>query len=86
MEHGVDMIHPGYGFLSENAEFAKNVEKAGIIVSNVCSMTAFGVTPSSACCYPSRDTAIIIRCPLLQHVQEAHTILVTQLEVEPNAD
>ena len=30
LEHGVDMIHPGYGFLSENAEFAKKVEDAGI--------------------------------------------------------
>lgn len=26
----VDSIHPGYGFLSENAEFAKKVEAAGI--------------------------------------------------------
>ena len=30
LEHGVDMIHPGYGFLSENAAFAKKVEDAGI--------------------------------------------------------
>ncbi|KAG2220993.1 hypothetical protein INT45_004612 [Circinella minor] len=29
-EHGVAMIHPGYGFLSENAEFARKVEAAGI--------------------------------------------------------
>lgn len=30
-EHGVQMIHPGYGFLSENSEFARKVEEAGII-------------------------------------------------------
>ena len=30
-EKGVDFIHPGYGFLSENADFAKACEEAGII-------------------------------------------------------
>src|SRR4249920_3054955 len=29
-ELGVDGIHPGYGFLSENADFAQKVEDAGI--------------------------------------------------------
>lgn len=30
-KENVDAIHPGYGFLSENEQFAKEVEKAGIV-------------------------------------------------------
>lgn len=30
-EHGVHMIHPGYGFLSENSEMARKTQEAGLI-------------------------------------------------------
>src|SRR5881396_1765901 len=43
-ERDVDLIHPGYGFLSENAEFARACEKAGItfVGPTAAQLDAFG--------------------------------------------
>ncbi|PKX97013.1 putative pyruvate carboxylase [Aspergillus novofumigatus IBT 16806] len=31
-EHGIDTVHPGYGFLSESAEFARRMHEIGVTV------------------------------------------------------
>ncbi|KAK2754824.1 hypothetical protein FQN54_006717 [Arachnomyces sp. PD_36] len=31
-QHGITAVHPGYGFLSESADFAKSMHEAGILV------------------------------------------------------
>ena len=47
---GVDAIHPGYGFLSENPDFAKACADAGI--------TFIGPSPARLCCKDWRQSQV----------------------------
>lgn len=60
-EQGVDAIHPGYGFLSENADFAEKVEKQGVIFigPSAAAMRRMGEKTSA------RTEAKAARVPLL---------------------
>ncbi|WP_031495105.1 5-oxoprolinase/urea amidolyase family protein [Bryobacter aggregatus] len=60
-ELGVQAIHPGYGFLSENASFAESCEAAGIkfIGPTAEQMRAFGLK------HRARELAVQAQVPLL---------------------
>jgi acetyl-CoA carboxylase biotin carboxylase subunit len=68
-EMRADAIHPGYGFLSEKAEFAKAVEKAGIVFigPSAKSITAMGDKVMA------RKTMIGVGLPLVPGTKEGLT-------------
>lgn len=70
-ERGVDAIHPGYGFLSENAAFARACQENGIVFIGPSpeQMEAFGLKHSA------RELAMRAQVPLLPG-----TPLITEVE------
>src|SRR5437879_2325084 len=59
--HAAEAIHPGYGFLSENAEFAAACEDTGItfIGPNAASILTMGSKTAA------RQTAVAVRTPVV---------------------
>ena len=68
--HGVDAIHPGYGFLSENADFAAACEAAGIVFigPSAASIRAMGSKTAA------RRTAIAAGAPVIPGTEQAVTL------------
>ena len=68
--HGADAIHPGYGFLSENADFAAACEAAGIVFigPSAASIRAMGSKTAA------RRTAIAAGAPVIPGTDQAVTL------------
>ncbi|WP_010543572.1 urea carboxylase [Sphingomonas elodea] len=73
METGADAIHPGYGFLSENAGFAEACEAAGIafIGPSADSIRAFGLKHSARALAEAQNVPLAPGTGLLDSVEAA---------------
>lgn len=67
MQNGVEAVHPGYGFLSENQKFASSLERAGItfIGPTVGNLNTFGDKTSA------RELAIQMKVPVVPGSEDA---------------
>ena len=69
-ETGCDAIHPGYGFLSESAEFSKLCTEAGIrfVGPSPATLSQFGDKAQA------RNLAIVSEVPVLKGTNQATTL------------
>ncbi|TVP56318.1 MAG: urea carboxylase [Halomonadaceae bacterium] len=72
---GVDAIHPGYGFLSENAEFVERCEASGIafIGPTPDQMRAFGLKHTARQLAEDTQVPLLPGTGLLEDRDQAHT-------------
>ena len=73
LETGADAIHPGYGFLSENAEFERRCEAQGVVFLGPTSdqMEAFGLKHSARQLALENNVPMLPGSPLLVDAADA---------------
>ncbi|TXS48008.1 urea carboxylase [Streptomyces sp. uw30] len=75
LDHGAEIIHPGYGFLSENAAFARAVEEAGLSFAGPTAdqITAFGEKHTARALAKAAGVPLLAGTELLASAEEAVT-------------
>jgi urea carboxylase len=75
-EHRVQAIHPGYGFLSENADFAAACEAAGIIFigPTPAQLIQFGLKHTARSIAAENGVPMLTGSELLESLAQAETI------------
>lgn len=74
-DNKVDAVHPGYGFLSENASFAEACTKAGIafLGPSPDTITSFGLKHEAIVLAKKADVPVVPGTGLLKTLEEAQT-------------
>ncbi|MEV8563543.1 urea carboxylase [Streptomyces sp. NPDC051917] len=75
LAHGAGIIHPGYGFLSENTAFARAVEEAGLCFAGPTAdqITAFGEKHTARTLAKAAGVPLLAGTELLGSAEEAVT-------------
>ncbi|MER6128750.1 urea carboxylase [Streptomyces sp. NPDC001795] len=75
LAHGAGIIHPGYGFLSENTVFARAVEEAGLRFAGPTAdqITAFGEKHTARALAKAAGVPLLAGTELLASAEEAVT-------------
>ncbi|MGJ5752033.1 urea carboxylase [Streptomyces puniciscabiei] len=73
LAHGAGIVHPGYGFLSENTVFARAVEEAGLRFAGPTAdqITAFGEKHSARALAKAAGVPLLAGTELLASAEEA---------------